>query len=142
MRQFLTFFAALLFFAASSRAEGAYSRSVVAKSILRTATTSSGAKLDFPKSDSGEVAGLEVTIPAGQGTGWHKHGHSGFAYVLSGHLQVVLQDSTRKDFGPGEAFAEVVGLAHDGRAIGKEDVRLVAFFLADKGKPVSEKVVP
>ena len=142
MRHFLTLAAAVLFAATSPSAEEAYSRSVVAKPLLRTGTTSSGAKLDFPRNDSGEVVGLEVTIPAGKGTGWHKHGHSGFAYVVSGHLQVVLQDSTRKDFGPGEAFAEVVGLAHDGRAIGKDDVKLVAFFLTDKGKPVSEKVIP
>lgn len=142
MRHFLTFAVALLVVAGASVAEEAYSRSVVAKPLLRTGTTSSGARLDFPKNDSGEVAGLEVTIPAGKGTGWHKHAHSGFAYVVSGRLQVVLQDSTRKEFGPGEAFAEVVGLAHDGRAIGKDDVKLVAFFLTDKGRPVSEKVVP
>lgn len=142
MRHFLTIAVSIVVVAGSLRADEAYSRSVVAKPLLRTGTTSSGARLDFPKNDSGEVTGLEVTIPAGKGTGWHRHAHSGFAYVVSGRLQVVLQDSSRKEYGPGEAFAEVVGLAHDGRAIGKDDVRLVAFFLTDKGMSVSEKVVP
>lgn len=115
-----------------------YSRTVTAKSVLRTARTSSGAPLAFPAA-GGEVAGLEVTIPAGTSTGWHLHRHSGFAYVLSGQLRVRLSDSTSRTYQPGEAFAEVVSQLHEGTALGKDDVRLIAFFLADSGKPVSEK---
>lgn len=119
----------------------AYSRSVVAKPLLRTARTSAGAPLSFP-GPGGEVAGLEVTIPAGSSTGWHLHDHSGFAYVLSGTLRVKLSDSTSRVYKPGEAFAEVVGTLHEGTAIGSDDVRLVAFFLADSAKPVSRKPLP
>jgi len=119
----------------------AYSRSVAAKPLLRTARTSAGAPLSFP-GPGGEVAGLEVTIPAGSSTGWHVHDHSGFAYVLSGSLRVKLSDSTSRVYKPGEAFAEVVGTLHEGTALGSDDVRLVAFFLADSGKPVSRKPAP
>ncbi len=119
----------------------AYSRSVVAKPLLRTAKTSAGAPLSFP-GVGGEVAGLEVTIPAGSTTGWHVHDHSGFAYVLAGNLRVRLADSTSRLYKPGEAFAEVVGTLHEGTALGSEDVRLVAFFLADSAKPVSRKSAP
>lgn len=118
--------------------EESYSRTVVAKPLLRTARTSAGTPLSFPAA-GGEVAGLEVTIPAGTSTGWHLHRHSGFAYVVSGQLRVRLSDSTSHVYKPGEAFAEVVDQLHEGTALGKDDVRLIAFFLADSGKPVSEK---
>ena len=129
---------ALLALSIPTRAGEAYSKSVSVRSLLKTTTTSEGRPLSFPK-DSAEVSGIEVTIPAGGSTGWHSHEHSGFAYVLSGKLQVTTSDSTRRVFGPGDAFAEVVGTAHEGSALGKEDVKLVAFFLTSKGKPVSTK---
>lgn len=116
----------------------AYSKTVSVKQALRTSRTSSGGKLEFPR-DSAEVVGIEVTIPAGGSTGWHRHGRSGFGYVLQGRLQVVLQDSTRNEYLPGQAFAEVVGTLHNGVAVGKEDVKLFAFFLTDSGKPISTK---
>jgi len=116
----------------------AYSRTVSVKSLLKTTTTSEGKPLSFP-TDTAEVDGIEVTIPAGSSTGWHSHAHSGFGYVLSGRLQVTTSDSTRRVFGPGEAFAEVVGTPHEGTALGKDDVKLVAFFLVQKGKAVSIK---
>lgn len=116
----------------------AYSKSVSVKTLLKSTATSEGRPLSFPK-DSAEVSGIEVTIPAGRSTGWHSHAHSGFAYVLSGKLQVTTSDSVRRVFAPGEAFAEVVGTAHEGTALGSEDVKLVAFFLTAKGGPVSEK---
>lgn len=116
----------------------AYSKSVSVKQLLRTSRTSGGGNLDFPGA-SGEVVGVEVTIPAGGSTGWHRHAHSGFAYILQGRLQVILQDSTRNEFTPGQAFAEVVNTLHNGICMGGEDVKLVAFFLADSGKPISTK---
>lgn len=116
----------------------AYSKSVSVKPLLKSATTSEGRPLSFP-TDSGEVSGIEVTIPAGATTGWHSHAHSGFAYVLSGKLQVTGADSVKRVYSPGEAFAEVVGTPHEGTALGKEDVKLVAFFLTSKGHPVSVK---
>lgn len=115
-----------------------YSTAVVAKPLLRTSRTSSGGALSFPGAN-GEVTGLDVIIPAGKSTGWHLHDRSGFAYVLSGTLQVRLDDSTSRIYKPGDAFAEVVGTLHEGVALGSENVHLVAFFLSDSGKPVTRK---
>lgn len=119
--------------------QDAYSRSVVARQILKTSTTSSGAPLSFP-GPSGEVAGIDVTIPAGGSTGWHLHDRSGFAYVLSGTLRVKLSDSTSRTYKAGDAFAEVVGLAHEGTALGAEPVHLIAFFTADSAHPITRKI--
>lgn len=116
----------------------AYSGSVTVRTLLRTARTASGAPLSFP-SAGGEVAAVDVAIPAGASTGWHVHDRSGFAYVLSGTLQVRLSDSTRNVYKAGDAFAEVVGIAHEGSALGSEPVHLVAFFSADSSRPISRK---
>jgi len=125
--------------AAPLRAETeAYAKAVSARTLLRTARTSGGGALDFPKGDSGEVAALEVTIPSHASTGWHVHAHSGFGYVLQGTLQVQTADSAIRVFHPGDAFAEVVGTPHNGTAIAG-DVKLIAFFLVDSGKAVSTR---
>jgi len=129
----------LLAFRPSCASDEAYAKSVVARTLLRAGKTSSGAPLDFPR-DSGEVAALEVTIPAGLSTGWHTHRHSGFAYVLQGTLRVQLADSSSREYHAGEAFAEVVNTPHNGTALGSQDVKLAAFFLVDHGQPVSEKL--
>lgn len=125
----------------ASSDQGVYSKSVVSRPLLRTATTSSGAPLSFP-GRLGEVGGIDVTIPAGNSTGWHVHDRSGFAYVMAGTLRVTLPDSSSRTYKAGDAFAEVVDTPHEGSALGKEDVHLVAFFLADSGQPLSRKVEP
>ncbi|MEK7391586.1 MAG: cupin domain-containing protein, partial [Fibrobacterota bacterium] len=55
-----------------SKEPEAYSRTVSVKSLLKSTTTSEGKPLSFP-SDTAEVDGNEVTIPAGSSTGWHSH---------------------------------------------------------------------
>lgn len=119
----------------------AYAKAVSAKTLLRAARTATGAPLDFPDEGSAEVVAVDVRIPAGTSTGWHVHDHAGFAYVLEGKLKVQLSDSSSRVFSPGEAFAEVANTPHNGTALEK-DVRLVAFFLVDSGKPVSRKTPP
>jgi quercetin dioxygenase-like cupin family protein len=119
----------------------AYSKAVSAKTLLRAARTAAGAPLDFPDEGSAEVVAVEVRIPAGTSTGWHVHDHAGFAYVLEGKLKVQLSDSSSREFSPGEAFAEVANTSHNGTALAK-DVKLIAFFLVDSGKPVSRKTPP
>ena len=125
-------------FALALAGEESYVPTVKAKVLLRTARTASGAPLSFP-GVGGEAVGLEVTIPAGTSTGWHTHAHSGFAYVAAGELRVTLSDSSKHVYRRGDAFAEVVNTLHEGTALDKEDVKLFAFFLADSGRPVSEK---
>lgn len=139
MRKILPLFA----FLAPSVLAGseAYSQAVVSRPLLRTARTSSGTPLSFPGA-TGEVVGIDVTIPPGTSTGWHLHDRSGFAYVLSGTLQVRLADSTSRTYKAGDGFAEVVGTLHEGLALGTDSVRLVAFFLCDSGAPPSRKPDP
>ena len=114
-----------------------YSPVVKARVLLRTANSGDGKPLAFPAPV--EMVALDVTIPAGGETGWHHHPAPGFAYILSGELVVDAADGSSRRFHAGEAFAEVVGLAHNGRAVGSEPVHLIAWFSAAPGAPVTVK---
>lgn len=116
----------------------AYSKAITVEKVLQTDTTSAGQKLSFPDSLA-SVTGIVVTIPVGAETGWHTHGHSGFAYIVEGTLTVETESGT-KEFGPGSSFAEVVDLAHNGVNRGTIPVKLIAFFTAGNGSPISTKV--
>jgi hypothetical protein len=42
-------------------------------------------------------------------------------------------------FPEGSSFAEVINTYHSGKNTGVDDVSLIAFFLGEKGKPLSVK---
>lgn len=116
-----------------------YNKGILVETILKTDTTSIGQKLAFPRSDKDEVTICKVTIPPGDSTGWHKHERCVFAYVVQGTLRVKLEDKTLRKFTKGSCFAEVIQTMHNGYNAGKKDVVLIAFYLGEKGQPLSEK---
>lgn len=113
-----------------------YEAKVSVKPLLKSTVNAVGQSFSIPV--GAEVHGIEVLIPPGVSTGWHKHPHSGFAYVLSGKLKVSLRDGRSFDYGPGEAFAEVVDTEHEGTAM-SDTVRLAVFFFSEEGKPFTIK---
>ena len=115
----------------------AYSTTITATTLLRTIHSGDGKPLAFPV--PAEVVVLDVVIPVGAETGWHHHPAPGFAYVVSGELVVDIAHEPSRHFRAGEAFAEVVGLSHNGRAVGNEPVHLIAWFSAVPGTPVTVK---
>lgn len=118
---------------------GAYSASTHVQTRLETTTTSAEQPIAYP-TGAPLVTMLEVVIDAGSETGWHQHPVHGFGYVVSGNLEVQTADGTTRRFGPGQAFAEVVNLAHNGRAVGTEPVRLVVVFTGVQGQPLTTKL--
>ena len=124
-------------FAASAQ----YSKGVVLETILKTDTTSIGQKIVYPDFANDEVSVVKVTIPPGKSTGWHKHVFPVFAYVLQGTLTVVVENRKSIKFLPNTSFSEVINIPHNGVNNGKEDVILIAFFMGEKGKPLSEHEV-
>jgi quercetin dioxygenase-like cupin family protein len=115
---------------------GEYTPKVQVKPLLKSTVNSIGQSFSFPA--GAEVHGIEVMIPPGVSTGWHKHPHSGFAYVLTGQLRVNLRDGKSFDYAPGQAFAEVVETEHEGIA-GADTVRLAVFFFSAPGEPFTIK---
>lgn len=104
--------------------------------LLRTAQSWDGKPIAYP-GGAGEAVMLIVEIAPGGQTGWHEHGVPSFAYVLQGELEVSLADGRKNRLVAGDALAEVVGVLHNGRAVGETPVRLVVFYAAGDGRPLT-----
>jgi quercetin dioxygenase-like cupin family protein len=131
--------ALVLMFLVVSPNQSEYNKDVKIEPLLKTDTTSIGQKIIYPNSDKNEATILKVTIPPGKSTGWHKHGFPVFAYVLKGTLTIELENGKAKQFAKNFSFAEVIDTFHNGRNDGKCDAVLIAFFMGEKGKPLSIK---
>ncbi len=118
-------------------ANAQYNKGVILEPVLKTDTTSIGQKIIYPQFANDEVSIVKVTIPAGKSTGWHKHNFPVFAYVLKGTLTVEFENRNQLQFTQNSSFSEVIDTLHNGINNGKEDVILIAFFMGEKGKPLS-----
>ena len=118
-------------------AKSQYNKGVVLEPLLKTDTTSIGQKIVYPHFENDEVSIVKVTIPPGKSTGWHKHVFPVFAYVLQGTLTVEVENRKTLRFTAGSSLSEVINILHNGINNGKEDVVLIAFFMGEKGKPLS-----
>jgi quercetin dioxygenase-like cupin family protein len=114
-----------------------YNNEIKVEQLLKTDTTSIGQKIIYPNFQSDEVTISKVTIPPGKSTGWHKHTIPVFAYVLKGNLTVELETKQLKQFPENTTFSEVINTFHNGINNGKVDVVLIAFYMGEKGKPLS-----
>ena len=114
-----------------------YNNEIKVESLLKTDTTSIGQKIIYPNFQSDEVTIAKVTIPPGKSTGWHKHTIPVFAYVLKGNLTVEIENKQTKQFPENTTFSEVINTFHNGINNGKVDVVLIAFYMGEKGKPLS-----
>ena len=119
-------------------ANAQYNNDVVLEPILKTDTTSIGQKIVYPQFTNDEITMMKVIIPPGKSTGWHKHVFPVFAYVLKGTLTVEVENKKTLQFVTGSSFAEVLNTKHNGKNNGSENVVLIAFFMGEKGKPLSE----
>jgi quercetin dioxygenase-like cupin family protein len=114
-----------------------YSRDILVESILKTDTNSIGQGFLYPDVRNDEVTISRVTIPPGQSTGWHLHSYPVFAYVLKGTLTVELENGKTFELKENTTYSEVLNTYHNGSNKGQEDVILIAFYLGEKGKPLS-----
>jgi quercetin dioxygenase-like cupin family protein len=116
-----------------------YNKDVQIVSALKTDVTSIGQNFEYPDANKDEVNIAKVIIPPGKETGWHKHNFPVFAYVLKGRLTIEIENSETRQFSEGSSFAEVVHTYHNGKNAGSQDAVLIAFFLGEKGMPLSIK---
>ena len=81
---------------------------------------------------------LKLTFPPGQSTGWHRHTIPVFAYVMKGNLTVEFENGKTLQFPENSSFSEVIGTYHSGSNRGDTDLVLLAVYLGEKGKKLSE----
>ena len=106
---------------------------------LKTGSSWDGGQIEYPAGEA-EVTGLVIEVDPGMETGWHRHEIPSFAYILSGQLEVRTEGGATKLLKAGDMLAEVVGVVHNGRNVGKETVKLVVFYAGARGVSLSEKV--
>jgi quercetin dioxygenase-like cupin family protein len=112
-----------------------YQGSVTATVVKKSQTTGNGQKIVYPVTDRAEVTAMTVDLASGAETGWHSHPIPVYAYVLSGVLDVELEDGQVITYRSGDAIIEVVNTLHNGRNQGPDPVRLAVFYTGVAGIP-------
>jgi quercetin dioxygenase-like cupin family protein len=125
--------AALLPFGASAIEP---SQTVKVTPLLKTTQTWNGAPIKYPEGQA-EITSLMIEIAPGGETNWHEHPVPSFGVLLEGTLEVSLTDGKKKLIKPGEALAEVIATAHNGRNVGKTPVKLIVFYAGAVDRPVT-----
>ena len=96
-----------------------------------------------------DVAGVEgkeavvvfAEIAPGATTGKHLHAGQEFAYILEGSLAMTMEGQPAVTFKSGEAFQQPPKQVHEGQnASATAPVKILAFYLADKGQPLTTPV--
>jgi quercetin dioxygenase-like cupin family protein len=103
------------------------SQTVKVTQLLKTTQTWNGAPIQYPEGQA-QITGLMIEIAPGGETNWHEHPVPSFGIVLEGTLEVSLTDGRKKLIKAGEAIAEVVATAHNGRNVGTTPLKLIAFY--------------
>ncbi len=116
-----------------------YSGDIKIERLLKTDTTETGQRIDYPQTDNEEVSILKVIIPPGKSTGWHKHLFPVFAYILKGTLTVQQEGGEKIRFKENSSISESINMYHTGMNEGKEPVVLIVFYMGEKDKPISIK---
>lgn len=106
--------------------------------LLKTGESWNGAPIVYPEGKA-EITALWVEIAPGGETGWHRHAVPSFAMLLEGRLEVTLKDGRVKRLQAGEALAEVINTAHNGRNVGGTPVKLVVFYAGVAGQTLTSK---
>lgn len=116
-----------------------YNKEIKVEPVLKTDTTSIGQKIGYLTTSDPEVTILKITFPSGTSTGWHKHVIPVFAYVMKGKLTVEFENGKTVAFAENSSFAESMNSFHNGKNVEKDELILIAIYLGEKGKPLSQK---
>ena len=108
--------------------------------LLRTTTTTAGQPLKYLDTQKPELTAVMVEIAPGTETGWHRHPVPCYAYILSGEISVEVEGRGSQVFMAGQAFAESVDLAHNGRNLGKEPVKILMFAAGTEAQSYSVRL--
>lgn len=84
-----------------------------------------------------QTALVEVTIPAGGREGRHTHPGSLVVYVQEGALTLAMEGIPDKTYQVGESFFVPNGKIHEGINNGTTNVKAIASFVVEKGKPLA-----
>ena len=81
-----------------------------------------------------------VEIPVGGAEGRHTHPAEVFAFVLEGTISLENGPGPKTTLKAGDTFHVLPGVVHEAINTGTTPVKLVAVFVAEKGKPLTTQV--
>jgi quercetin dioxygenase-like cupin family protein len=106
---------------------------VKATTLLKTTTTITGQKLEYPGNNP-QVTATVVEIPPGVDVGWHEHPNIRYVYVIEGTLTIELENGTRREFQPGTIFVEAFGTLHHGMNAGSTPAKVLFIDHSEEGQ--------
>lgn len=108
---------------------------VAVTAVMKSSTTISGQKIEYPKTDKAEMASVLVEIQPGKENGRHMHAVPTYVHVLEGTMTVEFEDGLRQTFKAGTGFLEVVNTVHSAKNLGDVPLKLLVVFVGEEGKP-------
>ena len=108
---------------------------VTVTAVMKSSTTISGQKIEYPKTDKAEMASVLVEIQPGKENGRHMHAVPTYVHVLEGTMTVEFEDGLRQTFKAGTGFLEVVNTVHSAKNLGDVPLKLLVVFVGEEGKP-------
>lgn len=78
-----------------------------------------------------------VELPPGSAEGRHTHPAELYVYVQEGTISLEHEGKPTASFKAGDVFSVAPGKIHEGINNSQSTAKLTAFFLAEKGKPLS-----
>lgn len=112
------------------------------RTILSTGTTVTSQPIHYPSSGPAKITAVEITLRPGEQTGWHTHPVPLFGYMLEGELTVDYGARGKRVYRKGDALAEAMNEAHNGRNTGKGLMRILAVFIGVEGGQGSVAAAP
>jgi quercetin dioxygenase-like cupin family protein len=91
---------------------------------------------DVGASDRHAVQVLVEFVPGG-GVGKHTHPGEELGYVLEGTLEVQIVGQPPRTLNAGEVFFIPAGVVHEGKNAGGGAAKVLATYVAEKGKPLA-----
>ena len=108
---------------------------VTVTAVMKSSTTISGQKIEYPKTEKAEMTSILVEIQPGKENGRHMHAVPTYVHVLEGTMTVEFEDGVRQTFKAGSGFLEVVNTVHSAKNLGEVPLRLLVVFIGEEGKP-------
>jgi len=84
-----------------------------------------------------EAIVARVEIAPGASAGRHTHPGEEISYILEGQADILIQGQPALHVKPGDSFMVPSGAIHDAHNTGTVPMKLVGFYLVEKGKPLA-----
>lgn len=101
--------------------------------LMSTTRTVMDEPIVYPTATAAKLTGGIVTLQPGDETGWHTHGVPLTGIILEGELTVDYGPRGTRTYKQGDAIAEAIAVAHNGRNSGTGPMRLFAVFIGAEG---------